>query len=106
MAFEVQNKFTTKIAGIFKYPEAKEVNKKTIAGTPLKFDREPTNPYDANAIALSLPNVDDSGLMLGWVRCGYIPKVEAAKLVGVEIESVVKGAAWDEIIITTKEQIP
>ena len=97
------SKITSKIAGIFKYPEAKILNKNAIAGSTLKFDREPTNPFDPNAIALSLPNIDASGLMLGWVRCGYIPKVVAAQLAGVEIERVVKGIAWDEIIITTKE---
>ena len=64
------------------------------------FEREPTNPYDPNAIALSVKAGDAP------VRCGYIPAKIAAQLVDVEIESVVKGATWDEIVITIKEQNP
>ena len=91
-------KIYAKIAGAFKYPDAKAPMKAMREGDGYQFVREPTNPYDPNAIALSVMN---DGVP---IRCGYVPARIAATLVNAEIESVVEGSTWDEIIITIKEK--
>ena len=91
-------KIYAKIAGVFKYPDAKAPMKAMREGDAYFFEREPTNPFDKNAIALSVMN---EGVP---IRCGYIPAKIAANLIGVEIESVVEGSTWDEIIITIQDE--
>lgn len=99
-------KITSSIAGVFQYPNAKELMKAMPAGAYYHFEAEPLNVYDVNAIALfvylnsgaqGLPNEPP-------IKCGYIPKVLAAQLKAANIESVEKGTEkFDQIIVTTKE---
>ena len=96
----------TKIAGIFKYPDAKETMKFMAAGDGLHFEAEPSNPYDSNAIALFVKTKklesppEDLSITDGpTIKCGYIPRDHAAKLKDKKIISVQKGAAFDSITI-------
>ena len=98
----------SKIAGIFKYPEAKPIMKNLPAGAELLAEREPTNAYDHNAIALyveymtaqdSGPNTPSVGVKQK-VKCGYLPKELAAQLKTTPIIKVEKGFAFDTITVT------
>lgn len=95
---------TTKIAGIFKYPEAKEPMKEM--RNSLVFEREPSNPYDANAIALYITSFTrtNGGNEEKLIRqkCGYIPKEHAAQLRDRKIVAVRRGVAFDQIIVTVE----
>ena len=94
----MSNIIKTKIAGIFKYPEAKEIMKAMQPGTLFKWQAEPDNPYDPNAIALFVAGAAD------WVKCGYVPKAVASSLTANRISAIVKGVeSFDAIDITTGE---
>lgn len=101
----------TKIAGIFKYPEAKAPMKLMAAGSEIFAELEPTNAYDPNAIALylkwmetsntggSIDNAPTVEAVEVKVKCGYIPKDHAARLKGKKIISVKRGLAFDSITV-------
>lgn len=88
---------TTKIAGVFQYPEAKQPMKALAAGGKYAFEREPTNAYDKNAIAIFATTP------IGRQKCGYVPRDIAAKLAGKAVMSIVKGDGWDQVIVTYEE---
>lgn len=85
---------TTKIAGIFKYPQGKDANQKLNAGDEVSLIREPHNEYDVNAIAIYTEGQD------GPVQLGYVQAPIAKELVGATLEKAVKGAEWDQVVIT------
>lgn len=94
----------TKIAGIFKYPEAKMPMKTMGHGADLIAEPEPTNAYDQNAIALYVPDMtpDANGniqLSAKIIKCGYIPKEHAARLKGRKILRVTRGLSFDAITV-------
>jgi hypothetical protein len=82
----------TKIAWIFKYPEAKEPMKAMQEGDEFTCRAEPDNQYDPNAIAL----------YLGEVKCGYIPRDIAAIMSVDNILMITKGNSFDSIAIHFK----
>lgn len=97
----------SKIAGIFKFPEAKPVMKTMTSGMDMAFKREPENPHDPNAIAIyavpmkieSAP--EDINHPFGLpIKCGYVPKEIAAKLKNAEILKIQKGVNFDMVTIT------
>lgn len=83
---------STKIAGIFKYPDAKPLMKTMLKGDAFSWKREPENPYDQNAVAV----------LIGDVKAGYVPRAVAFHIKDATILSITKGIAFDEIIITHK----
>ena len=92
----MSNIIKTKIAGVFKYPDAKPIMKGMQPGTLFKWKAEPDNPYDPNAIELFVAGEHD------WVKCGYVPKAVASSLTANRISAIVKGAeSFDAIDITT-----
>lgn len=71
----------TKLAGVFSYPAGKQTLKNSLAGDKFIVQREPTNQYDPNAIAVKSSN----GLTLG-----YVPKTIAADLKDKKITAIEK----------------
>ena len=90
------NQIQAKIAGVFKYPDAKPMMKEMAHGAAYMWQAEPENQFDPNAIALFVGGQDAP------IKCGYIPKAIAATMKADEIQSILKGAAFDEILIVKK----
>ena len=102
----------SKIAGIFMYPEAKPVMKGMANDCALSFEREPSNPHDANAIALYAEwaesrtgqdgsiNANPNPPVMKKIKIGYIPKDQAAMMKTKKIISVNRSAVgFDKINI-------
>ena len=99
-----------KIAGVFKYPAAKPAMKTMVKGERFYFEKEPTNPYDPNAIALFVMEADpfndihnpgNPQVPRVPIKCGYLPRTLAESLKVRHIVSIVKGDFFDEVVITS-----
>jgi HIRAN domain len=88
-----------KIAGVFKYPLGKPVLNGMKEGDALIAQREPTNAYDPNAIAIY---GKQSGVEFENdppVKLGYVPAALALSLRDKDIKSCKRGNAFDACII-------
>lgn len=94
----------TKIAGIFNYPEGKEPLKATVSGDELILEREPTNAYDPNAIAVYIKqkviDLVTNSTTENRVKIGYVPRPIAAQIKDATIIHGFKGDSWDSLVIT------
>lgn len=93
----------TKITAVFNYPDGKAAMKALQVGHEVILVREPSNPYDANAIQVWARSPDYPAVRLG-PQLGYIPKEVAANLKDKTLLGAEKHhSAWDAIVIHYKE---
>lgn len=83
----------THLAGAFKYPDGKALLNRTAVGDALFLKREPTNPYDDNAIQVFAKDGDSE------VLCGYIPRTDAATLKDKILLGAKRDEQWDWLTV-------
>lgn len=91
-------KVSCKIAGIFNYPDGKDVLKKLVLGQAMMSQREPSNQHDPNAIAIFTNSATSP------VKLGYLPRTLALGLKESDVVGVCKAVGWDEITVEFSTQ--
>ena len=82
--------FNTKLAGVT-FEGRQEVLERLSAGTPLRLERKPENPFDANACALFDPHGDQVGFLNRRLAAALAPVLDAGVAYDVEVTEVTGG---------------
>jgi single-stranded-DNA-specific exonuclease len=82
--------FHTKLAGVT-FEGRQEVLGRISAGTPLRLERQPQNPFDTNACALFDPQGDQIGFLNRRLAAALAPSVDAGVGYDVEVTEVTGG---------------
>jgi single-stranded-DNA-specific exonuclease len=82
--------FHTKLAGVT-FEGRQEVLERLEPGTPLRLERQPENPHDANAIALHEPHGDQVGFFNRRLAAALAPGVDAGVEYDVEVTEITGG---------------
>ncbi len=82
--------FHTKLAGVT-FEGRQDVLCRVAAGTPLRLERQPENPYDANAIALFDAEGDQVGFLNRRLAAALAPAIDAGVVYDVEVTDVTGG---------------
>lgn len=82
--------FHTKLAGVT-FEDRQEVVARLTSGTPLRIERQPDNPYDANAVALVEPHGAQVGFFNRRLAAVLAPVLDAGVDYDVEITEVTGG---------------
>ena len=82
--------FHTKLAGVTF--EGRQSSLERLApGTPLRLERQPDNPYDANACALFDPHGDQVGFFNRRLAAALVPAIDAGVDYDIEVTEVTGG---------------
>lgn len=82
--------FNTKLAGVT-FEGRQQVLERLSAGTPLRLERKPENPFDGNACALFDPHGDQVGFLNRRLAAVLAPSIDAGIAYDVEVTEVTGG---------------
>ncbi len=82
--------FHTKLAGVT-FEGRQDVLGRLASGSPLRLERQPENPYDANAIALFDPHGEQVGFFNRRLAAALAPAIDAGVAYDVEVTEVTGG---------------